>query len=139
MAYEDVVGRYVHVATSPDGYAWTRGGRASDVGGFADTQVGMLFDAARSEYVIFGRQDGPALPNSTVGCAGGYPSERRVMVTTGPSAAGGFPPTPLEDWPTRQRPRRSEGQEHPPTPRERRSVFPPPVEEWWQPVKVVGG
>ena len=61
--------RMVFVATSPDGFTWSR--RSPEVPImqvplFSDTQTAMLWDAPRARHVVFGRRDADIAPNTTV-------------------------------------------------------------------------
>lgn len=90
LVFEADPTRYATIATSPDGFQWSGRTRMDPLpSGFADTQLGM--DYLDETYLVYGRKDGPGLPNSTVGCDGGYPSERRVFYSSSTtSAVSGF-------------------------------------------------
>lgn len=94
MAYENDPARYVSIAVSPDGYrfsAYENEGAALPFAGFADTQVAMIFDAATSSYWAYGRRDAD-VNNNTLQCAGGYASERHVLMSSAPAMPpAGFP------------------------------------------------
>jgi hypothetical protein len=88
LVFEADPTRYATIATSPDGFQWSGRTRMDPLpSGFADTQLGMTYDANESTYLVYGRKDGPGLPNSTVGCEGGYPSERRVFYSASTASA----------------------------------------------------
>jgi hypothetical protein len=101
MTYENEPVRYVYVGTSADGFSWTAGtAPAHPLAGLSDTQTVMLYSPENGgEYVLYGRQNGPNLPNSTVYCRDGGLSHRRVMVTVSNSSAYGPWSKPIEAFP----------------------------------------
>lgn len=101
LSYEGAGGeRLLYVATSPDGYAWSR--RAPEepviaVRLFSDTQTAVLWDAARGEHVAFGRRDADVPgAGADAGCEGNYPSLRRVLRAASASGATGEYSAPTE-------------------------------------------
>jgi hypothetical protein len=101
MTYENEPQRYVYVGTSPDGFNWTAGtARAHPLAGLSDTQTVMLYSPENSgEYVLYGRQNGPDLANSTVYCKGGNTAHRRVVVTVSSGDVYGPWSKPIEAFP----------------------------------------
>jgi hypothetical protein len=105
MSYENEPPRYVYVGTSPDGFKWTAGtGRAHPLAGLSDTQTVMLYSNNNNEnnggeYVLFARQNGPDLFNSTVFCPNGGTAHRRVVVTVSNTSIYGPWSKPIEAFP----------------------------------------
>jgi hypothetical protein len=101
MTYEHEPPRYVYVGTSPDGFKWTAGtARANPIAGLSDTQTVMLYSSENGgEYILYGRQNGPDLPNSTLDCPGGGTAHRRVVVTVSSNSVYGPWSKPVEAFP----------------------------------------
>jgi len=93
MTYEHEPARYVYVGISSDGFEWHAGTkRAHPLAGLSDTQTVMLYSQENNgQYVLYGRQNGPSLPNSTFNCPGDgtTPSHRRVVITVSSQSAYG--------------------------------------------------
>ena len=91
------------VGTSHDGFNWTAGNaRAHPLAGLSDTQTVMLYSSDNGgQYVLYGRQNGPSLPNSTVYCPGDptTTSHRRVVITVSSESAHGPWSKPIEAFP----------------------------------------
>ena len=100
LTYEGAGGdRFLFLATSPDGVVWAR--RAPElpiipVRLFSDTQTAIVRDAASGRFLAFGRSDAVIGPNASVGCAGNYPSLRRVLLATSTSGAAGPYSEPIQ-------------------------------------------
>ena len=101
MTYENEPERYVYVSTSSDGFNWTAGkARAHPLAGLSDTQTVMLYSPENGgEYVLYGRQNGPSLSNSTVYCPNGGDAHRRVVITVSNDSIYGLWSKPLEAFP----------------------------------------
>ncbi len=101
MTYENEPPRYVYVGTSPDGFKWTAGtARAHPLAGLSDTQTVMLYSSENGgEYILYARQNGPELSNSTVYCPNGGAAHRRVVVTVSNDSVYGPWSKPIEAFP----------------------------------------
>ena len=101
MTYEHEPERYVYVGTSSDGFNWTAGtARAHPLAGLSDTQTVMLYSPENGgEYVLYGRQNGPDLQNSTLYCPDGGTAHRRVVIAVSSGTVYGPWSKPIEAFP----------------------------------------
>lgn len=100
LTYEgEAMTRVMYVATSPDGLTWARRDPevpVINVRLFSDTQTAIVWSPTRGTYTAYGRKDAAIANNATVGCAGNYPSLRRVMMSVSNDSALGNYSEPVQ-------------------------------------------